>query len=428
MLRAMLLSGLARSFGFLPQAVATLLASHLIIEHYGLHAFDTYALIVSVMALIPLNNLGVGASITQSIAAHGAEDERSTRAALTASRALTVSALFLGVVSTLLGMANLWPALLGDQAGANAFTAGAIIIYAVSFVPGLSQSVLLGAGRNHVSMILASFQAPIALLATVLLIAFDADGRWVVIVPPVALLGVNVLAMLLSEWMVGFPWIRTLRQVPFRATHPGARIRNLSGPMLITSLCVPVAFTSDRIVLSHVSTAAAVANYSVVLQIFSPVFGLIVAIAQPLWPIYTKARAQGERGPGLKLIFVGFILGTVVACGALVLISDRLGTLIGGDAINLGYVLPSVMSLVMVVLAISYPLAMSMIDPAGARFAAICAVITTPTNIIASIFLARAYGALGPLIALLAVSLLVQVIPSLIFVSRRERAQQVIEL
>jgi O-antigen/teichoic acid export membrane protein len=191
---------------------------------------------------------------------------------------------------------------------------------------------------------------------------------------------------------------------------------------------VPIAFTSDRIVLSHVSTASAVANYSVVLQIFSPVFGLIVAIAQPLWPVFTKARAQGERGPGLKLIFVGFIVGTLLVCGALVAISDRLGTLIGGDQIQLGYFLPTVMSLVMVVLAVAYPLAMSMIDPAGARFAAICAVITTPTNIIASVFLAREYGAPGPLIALLLVSLTVQVIPSLIFVSRRERAKAVIEI
>jgi len=424
----MLLSGLARSFGFVPQAVATLLASHLIITHYGLHAFDTYALIVSVMALIPLNNLGVGASITQSIAAYGPQDERSTRSALTASRALSASALSLAVVSTVLGMLDLWPTLLGDQAGANAFTAAGIVIYAVSFVPGLAQSVLLADGRNHVSMIVASFQAPIALLAIALLIAFDAAGSWVVIVPPLALLGVNAIALVLSEWMVKFPWGRILRQVPFRSRFPGAKIRNLSGPMLITSLCVPIAFTSDRIVLSHVSTASAVANYSVVLQIFSPVFGLIVAIAQPLWPVFTKARAQGERGPGLKLIFVGFIVGTLLVCGALVAISDRLGTLIGGDQIQLGYFLPTVMSLVMVVLAVAYPLAMSMIDPAGARFAAICAVITTPTNIIASVFLAREYGAPGPLIALLLVSLTVQVIPSLIFVSRRERAKAVIEI
>lgn len=423
----MVLSGLARSFGFLPQGIATLLASNLILKHYGLHAFDTYALIVSVMALIPLNNLGVGASITQSISAHGPTDERSLGAALTASRVLSVSALSLAVVSTVLGILDLWPRLLGDQAGSNAFTAAGIIVYAVSFVPGLAQSVLLATGRNHVSLIVISFQAPLALAAIALLIAFDADGRWVVVVPALAVLGVNLITMAISEWQVKFPWGRILSQVPFRGRHPGAKILNLSGPMFITSLCVPIAFTSDRIVLSHVSTPEAVANYSVVLQIFSPVMGLIVAIAQPLWPMFTKARSQGQRGPGLKLIFGGFIAGTVLLCGALVVISDPLGQLISKE-IHLGYFLPIMIALVMVVLAVAYPLAMSMVDPKGARFAAICAVITVPANITASIFLAREYGAPGPLMALFVVSLTVQVIPSMIFVSRRNRSGTAVEV
>jgi len=427
-LKTMVKSGLARSFGFLPQGIATLLASSLIIRHYGLHAFNTYALIVSVMALIPLNNLGVGASITQAIAAHGAEDDRATRSALTASRVLSISALFLAVVSTVLGLLDLWPRLLGDQAGSNAFTAIGIVVYAVSFVPGLAQSVLLAAGRNHVSLIVISFQAPLALLAVWLLILFDADGRWVIVVPALAVLGVNLITMVLSERMVAFPWGRILRQVPFRRRHPGAKIRNLSGPMLVTSLCVPIAFTSDRIVLSHVSSAEAVANYSVVLQIFSPVMGLIVAIAQPLWPMFTQARSRGERGPAMRLVFGAFILGTVLVCAALVLVSDRLGRVIGGNEIDLGYFLPTMIAMVMVVLAVAYPLSMSMIDPAGARFAAICAVLTVPANIALSIWLAGEYGAPGPLMALFVVSLVVQVIPALIFVRRRERSQQVIEL
>lgn len=424
----MLMSGIARSVGFLPQGIATLLASHLIIKHYGLHAFDTYALIVSVMALIPLNNLGVGASITQAVAAHGPDDERATRAALTASRVLSVSALFLALVATVLGLLDLWPTLLGDQAGANGFTAAAVIVYAVSFVPGLAQSVLLAAGRNHVSLIVISFQAPLALLATVVLVEVDAAAQWVVVVPALAVLGVNLITMLLSERMVRFGWGRILREVPFRNRYPGARIRNLSGPMLVTSLCVPIAFTSDRIVLSHVSTTAAVANYSVGLQIFSPVMGLIVATAQPLWPMFTRARTQGERGPQMKFVFGGFIVGTAVVCAGLVVISNWIGTVIGGDHINLGYFLPTMFALVMVVLAVAYPLAMSMVDPAGARFAATCAVITVPTNISASIWLAGKYGAPGPLIALFAVSLVVQVIPSLIFVSRRERTGAVVQV
>src|SRR3546814_4149372 len=98
----MLYSGLARSIGFIPQGIAMLAISYLVIHHYGIEAFTGYALIASVMLLIPLNSLGVGASLTQSIAASGVGDEHAVSTGLTASRVLTVSPLFPAIVSTAL--------------------------------------------------------------------------------------------------------------------------------------------------------------------------------------------------------------------------------------------------------------------------------------------------------------------------------------
>ena len=183
-MKLVLLSGMTRLIGLIPQAIATLLASRLILQHFGVHAFNTYALVISVIAMIPLNNLGVGASVTQAIAAHGADDERSVRATLTASRVLAGSGLGLAVVSAGLGAADLWPALLGEAAGSNLFTALALVLYGASFVPGLAQSVLLGANRNHVSLAVTSFLAPVSLLIVLVLIVGDLDGRLVVLVPP----------------------------------------------------------------------------------------------------------------------------------------------------------------------------------------------------------------------------------------------------
>src|SRR3546814_11704418 len=100
------------------------------------------------MLLIPLNSLGVGASLTQSIAASGVGDEHAVRTGLTASRVLTVSPLFLATVSTALGVAGVWHELLGDAAGANAFTAVALLIYSLSFVPCTLPCVLTGADRH----------------------------------------------------------------------------------------------------------------------------------------------------------------------------------------------------------------------------------------------------------------------------------------
>lgn len=427
-MKHLLLSGAARLVGLLPQGVATLLASWLILNHFGVHAFNTYALVISMMAMIPLNNLGVGASITQAIAAHGVQDERSTRAALTASRVLAISGLGLAVASSALGAMGMWPVLLGDASGANWFTAVALVVYAATFVPGLASSVLLGVNRNHVSIVVGSFLAPVSLLVVLVLIVGDLDGRLIVVVPPLALLVINLVTMAVSTKLEGFPWGRIVRQVPQRTRYPGARIRSLSGPMLVTSLCVPVAFASDRIVLSHVSTEAAVANYSVVLQLCAPILGLIVAAAQPLWPLYTKARSQGESGPDLTKVFLAFGGGTVVCSAALVLLADPIGHLIGGDEINLGYFLPLMAALVLCLIAIAYPLSMSLVDPAGARFVAFCAVLTVPTNLGLSIWLARDLGAPGPLISLLIVSTVVQIVPISIYARRRVRSGKPIML
>lgn len=419
-MRSLAVSGFARLLSFVPQGIATLIASHLIIVHYGLHAFDTYALIISVMTLIPLNNLGVGASVTQTIAAEGAESERAERSALTAARVLSVSTLFLAALSFGIGAAGLWPRLLGDASGANSFTAIALVVYGLGFVPGLSQSVLLGVDRNHVSITVLAFQAPVSLVMIGVMLFFGLDGGWVVVVPSLTLLILNLLTMELSARLAAFPWRRILREVPWRKRYPGGSIWSLSVPMLITSICVPIAFAGDRIVLSHVSTASAVANYSVVLQLFAPVLGLIVAAAQPLWPMFTKARTAGERGPGLGKIFAVFGAGTFAVCAVLVVIADPLGTLIGGNRINLGYFLPALAAVVMCMQAVTYPLAMSLVDPAGARFVAGCAIITVPANIGLSIWLASELGAPGPLISLIVVSTVVQVVPTLIYSRRRE--------
>ena len=423
-MKHLLLSGGARLLGLVPQAIATLIASRLILDHYGLHSFNTYALVIALMALIPLNNLGVGASVTQAVAAYGAADDRSARAALTASRVLSLSALGLAVVATGLGALDLWPDLLGDASGSNWATVLALVVFALTFVPGLAPSVMLGANRNHVAIVVGSFLAPVSLLVVIALIVGDLDARLVMVVPPLALLVINLVMMLVSSRLVGFPWRRVLSETPWRDRFPGARIRSLSGPMLITSLCVPITFCTDRIVLSHVSTEEAVANYSVVLQLCAPIIALIVAAAQPLWPMFTEARSRGEHGPRLGKVFLAFGAGTMVCGAALVLLADPIGHVIGGDRINLGYVLPAVAALVMVLLAIAYPLSMSLVDPAGARFVAICAVITLPTNILMSTWLSAELGAVGPLLSLLIVSTSVQVVPILIFSRRRERSGQ----
>lgn len=421
-MRAIVYSALARVLGFVPQGIATLVASHLILKHYGVDAFSSYALIVSVLLLIPLNNLGAGASVTQAVAAHGVEDDVSLRTGITAVRVLGISGFTVTGVALVLGLLDLWPRLLGNSSGANAFVAAAIIIYGLSFVPGLGQAVFLATGRNHFTITIQVFISVLGAFFVWLVHVADLDSRLIVVIPSLAVLLVNWTTFAISQRVTGFSWSTAVARAPFRSRYPGERVRALAIPMLITSLALPLSFLSDRLVLSQVSDDVQLSRYALVLQLFAPVTGLIVATAQPLWPMFTRARVEGRSGPAMKLVLGGFLGGTLVVSTVLVLLADPVGKLISDDKISLGYGLPALAATVTLLQAIAMPLAMSLVDPKGAKLVAITTVMTVPLNLFFSVLAAREWGAPGPMVSMLAVSTVVQIIPWMIFSVRRSRS------
>jgi O-antigen/teichoic acid export membrane protein len=421
-MRALVYSALARILGFVPQGIATLVASHLIIKHYGIDAFSSYALIISVLFLIPLGNLGAGASVTQVVAAHGVESDLSLRAGTTAVRVMFVSGAAVSIISVVLGLCGLWPRLLGQSSGANGFVAAAVVLFALSFIPGLGQSVLLATGRNYLTISVQVFTSVLIALFIWILYSADLDSRLLVVVPSGAIFLVNLATFAVSQRITGFSWVTAMARAPRRREFPGARSRSLAVPLLITSLALPMAFLADRIVLSQVSSASELSRYALVLQLFAPVTGLLVATSQPLWPMITRARVEGTRGPRMIIVLGGFFCVTVLVSAVLVLLADPIGRAISNDKISLGYGLPALAAAVTLLQAVALPLSMGMVDPKGARLVAWTTVLTVPLNLYLSVVLAREWGAPGPLVSMLGVSLIVQIIPWLVFSVRRSRS------
>ena len=300
------------------------------------------------------------------------------------------------------------------------FIAAGVIVFLISFVPGLAPNILLGAHRNHVTVLIQSFVAPATLLWVLAAMVFDLGGGWAILAPPAAILTVQLVTAVVAR-STGVRWIALLRRVPNPRRYPGQSIRSLSGWMFVSSLALPIALQSDRIVLSHVSTRQAVADYSVLFQIIAPAIALIAASAQPLWPVFAEARAQGRAGPSLTRLLMLFCGGGAVLGAALAAIANPVAELIGGDAISLGVLLPVSGALAVVTAAASYPVAMSLMDPERVRFGAFLTVLALPLNIGLSIWLARLVGASGPLLATVAVGIGVQAVPGLIY-SRNWRA------
>ena len=417
----MVRSAIARGLSFVPTAIATLLTSRLIISEFGLTSFNSYALVLSMMALLPVNKLGVGAALTQAYASEGPLAEHSARVTLTAARVLTVSSLTTAIVALLLGALGLWETLLGAASGPDMWCGVAVAVYAISFLPGLSVNMLLGVHRNDTTIVIQIAFVPLILLGAYLASVLGMSGDSLMVLPSASLVIINVITAVVAARATGVSWSTMILRIPGVRSHPGASIKALAGPMVIAQLTVPIAVQSDRIVLSHVSTEVALASYTIAVQIFAPVLALVSAAALPLWPIYTAARSKGETGPRLSTVVSAFALLAAVLCAVLIVLADPLGSFIGAGRVELGWILPIAAALSVLVQVISFPLAMYLMDAPGVRFTAIVNVLALPVNIGLTIIFAQQLGAPGPLFATAVSGLVMLIIPALIYIRRRKR-------
>ena len=396
---------LARTFSFVPTAIGTLLVSRLIIGHFGIPAFNGFTIAESLIVLIPLNNLGVGAAITAAFAANDPLGDDAERVTLTATRIMTLSALALAGVSLAMAAAGLWSTVLGGAAYGGWFFGLGVAFYAAGFVPGLGQAMLLGVHRNHVTILVQSLIMPVALAMVAVFIAGNADGRLVVIVPAASLAAANVLTMVVATRLTHFRWRSVLAKLPRPHRYAGARIRGIAGPQLVANITVPLALASDLVILSHFSTSGQVADYGICLQLFAPLTALVAAAAAPLWPIYIAAKAKGSTGPRVSRTVLGFSGSAAVICALLVPIAPLAGRVISNGQVRLGIFLPLAAALMTVVYSAAYPVGMALTTPKELRFLATVSAIALPLNVGVSIVLARTLGAPGPLLATAAVGL-----------------------
>ncbi|MGO4256097.1 lipopolysaccharide biosynthesis protein [Marmoricola sp. RAF53] len=414
-MRLVLLSGISRLATIVPTAVAAIVLTRLIIGEYGINAFNGYSLILTLLVTLPVSSLGVGASVTDRYAVSGPDGPDTVAALRSSVRVLLLSALGTALAALVITAGGWWGDLLGKGSPTDWACLAAMLLFAVAFVPGLAVNVLLGSNKNHLVVIVQSLNYPMTLLLMVVLVWVAGPSGLVPVVPAIAgVLLVLVLAFLARPHLaVG--WIRLLRQAPFRSRFPGGKIWSLSGPVLITQLAMPFSLAADRFVLSHVSTAGDLATYSVVVPIWAPGLGIIAALSQPLWPMWTKARAEGRSGPPLSLVLLGMAgVGAAISL-FLAVLTPFVVDLISDGKVDAGTDVLLASGLCLVVAGLSYPMTMRLMYPAGARVMAALMLISAPLNVVVSIFLAEKMGASGPLFATAAVGFLVGTLPAIVF-------------
>lgn len=415
--------------------VLGIVTSKLIIGAFGTDVYAQYGLLTSFPSLLPFADLGIAAVIINSVA--GATDPRRDpevrRVLTTAFRVLLASGGAIALVGVAIGVAGLWPVLLGrgllPGSGPLAATL-CTVVFGLLLPLTVSQRVLVGLHRTSTQITSQLVVAPFMLVtigATVLL-AVPAGG-YIAILSYLANASVSVICMIVVARALSPQLGDAIRDVPRLRAAPGAAIIGTTWPMLLQMVALPVAMQTDRLLLSHLTEGPELAQYNLASQLFGLVLQTISAAGIVLWPIYAKARAESALASPLAptLAFAGGGLAVAAALGVL---SPFLAGFVSSGRITLdGWIVGGFIAFV-AVQAAKYPAGMYMTDKRGLVFQVVPILVMIPVNLGLSWVLIGAVGAGGTVIASAIAVAGCQLVPNLLWVRRdlaRRRAELVRE-
>jgi O-antigen/teichoic acid export membrane protein len=285
---------------------------------------------------------------------------------------------------------------------------------------GLGKSVLLAVNRNEVSFLLQGAGSVLQLALVLCAVGLDAPTSVCISAVFLSQSIVNAAGVVLASRYLGMPLLgMILCSVRGRASNGGVPIAHLALPMTITTAAVAVAYSTDRLVLSHTADAMAVAGYSAGAQFFAPASSLLSAAGLPLWALFARRRrSYGAPRRQLAWLTGYFAAGSLVLGIGIVVLGPLAGTWMMHEQISVGTELMVVFAVLLFVQAVACPANMWMTDAAGLRFKAITFSLMAVVNLALSIPLAR-LGPEGPVIGSVVSYAVLVLVPTLLRAFRR---------
>lgn len=403
--------------------LAALLLARVVTGEYGVAAFAVFTLIANIPFLIPVSDLGLGAAVTNAAAALPLKQREYVAARRKAQRVLIGTGSAIATVSLGLGIAGLWPAVLGldYSAATNWGAAGALVLFGASVPAALGQRELLGRKKNTLVVAIQGLTSPISLGAVALCVALDAPVGFA--------LTLSISGLFITNWVC---WIvarmdretRAARRSVRRSTQTDYRaaVWATAVPMLIVSLALPVTFQSARLLISYLSSLDELAMYSAAAMVYLPTMSIVSIGGRSLWADFAEARARQESFFSLykRATLISAAIGVMGAAGLIVA-----GPFIAAWATHyaVGTPLPLYIALgaVVVFQSLQSPAGMLLTDARGLRFQAVTTVIMGLVYLGLAIWLTPAMGAVGPAVAMAVALLLAQVTPCVIQAYRLAR-------
>jgi O-antigen/teichoic acid export membrane protein len=192
-------------------------------------------------------------------------------------------------------------------------------------------------------------------------------------------------------------------------------------PMLTLAVTLPLAYQSDRTLLSNVLNLRDVADYSLVSVLYMPLVSIVTIGGQALWPRFMSVSHRGSAVVGLyrkaTVIFtaIGVVLGV-----ALVGLGPLIAGVVAGRPVNDRW--PYFwFAVLLVAFAFNISAGMYLMDSRGRAVQALSSVVMLAAKISVSFVLLPALGVSGVIVGTLIAVVIFMIIPARIYAGARLR-------
>ena len=425
--RALLSAGAGRLVALPVAAVFTFATTRLLIQEAGAADYALVALVLSLGAMLPFGDLGLGAAVINATSQSDdvATDQKLHRILLTSLRILCVVAALLLLAVLTLTLLEVWPALVGqpDNRNANWATGAVLALFSLTLPLSLGQRILIGMQRTGTVTLLQTIGSPAAFGLTCLALVANFGVVGLAVATPVGMLIAAGSQLWYAHGTSRIPLRPLLSELVRVRRYRGLSVRRAAGPMLVITIALPLALQTDRLILSHVTDITTVASYSLALQIYLAGWSVVSVCGLALWPIFARLRESG-RAAGARSLRTAVLLFTATGLASglvMTLLAPTAGGFLGGGEVGVSYPLSLAFGLLLLVQAVHLPIGMFMTSERGLRVQAVCVCFMVVVSCVLSIYLAGIWGARGPVFGSLVAVALCQLLPGALWSLRELR-------
>jgi O-antigen/teichoic acid export membrane protein len=392
-----------RTFGLIGGIGAQLFMARLITDAYGIEQYGYVMLAAGIPALLPFASIGVTAPVINRFALYepSHHDHSAAETLRAAFRMLTKISVLLVSVSVVLSATSSWGSLLGvpavHQKGLSGVMVAVIGGVAVSLFGGVGMAVLVGLG-NVLETLTYQMLQPVAIIGGVLLLhSLDAPALYFATTVPAS----QIIIAIVSVWGANRRCKGLIRSALIdgllhRNRH--TKILSQAAPMAVIQTARALGLQSDRLILSHASTATQLGQYSVVAPMYQAGVSVASSLALSLWPVFTRRRGSAEARTFLTATTIIFaVLGVLMALGIVTVGPIVYHTVVGTDPPETAIF--AFFGLLLLITSALQPISMFLTDGRGLAFQAGATVISQGANFLVSWILAGTMGASGVVLA-----------------------------